>query len=167
MANTPERRVRAPETRKRAVRPRRKSVRYNEALVDEICARMAVGETWLAISQDAHMPSYTALYQWRKTKPGVEQRVEAARLMGADALVDEVLETARAVTPATLGPSKVHIQGLQWAVGRASPARYGSRAGTPAPAGKMELHIRVRRYEKLYDDEGRAFLREILLEGEE
>jgi hypothetical protein len=25
----------------------------------------------------------------------------------------------------------------------------------------------VRRYEKLYDDEGRAFLREILLEGEQ
>jgi hypothetical protein len=31
----------------------------------------------------------------------------------------------------------------------------------------VELHIRVRRYEKLYDDEGRAFLREILLEGEQ
>jgi hypothetical protein len=167
MAETPERRVRAPETLKRAVRPRRTSVRYCEALVDEICARMAVGETWLAISQDAHMPSYTALYQWRKTKPGVDQKVETARLMGADALADEMLDTARAVTPATVGPAKVQIQTLQWAAGRASPARYGSRAGTPAPPGKVELHIRVRRYEKLYDDEGRAFLREILLEGEQ
>jgi len=167
MAETPERRVRAPETLKRAVRPRRTSVRYCEALVDEICARLAVGETWLAISQDAHMPSYTALYQWRKTKPGVDQKVETARLMGADALADEMLDTARAVTPATVGPAKVQIQTLQWAAGRASPARYGSRAGTPAPPGKVELHIRVRRYEKLYDDEGRAFLREILLEGEQ
>jgi hypothetical protein len=97
----------------------------------------------------------------------VDQKVETARLMGADALADEMLDTARAVTPATVGPAKVQIQTLQWAAGRASPARYGSRVGTPAPPGKVELHIRVRRYEKLYDDEGRAFLREILLEGEQ
>ena len=128
---------------------------------------MAVGETWLAISKGDDMPSYQALYQWRKKKAGVEEQVEMARQMGADALADELLGAARAVTPATVGATKVHIDGLKWMSGKASPQRYGAKAGTAAPKGAVAMHIRVRRFEKLYDDEGRAFLREILLEGEQ
>ena len=92
--------------------------------------------------------------------------VVAARQVGAEALVDEVLDAARAVTPETIGTTKVHVDGVKWATGRSSPLRYGDRAGTAAPKGALEMHIRVRRFEKVVGEDGRAFLREILLEGE-
>ncbi len=167
MAETPERGISVPEARTRTMRPKKRPVRYSEGLVDAICARLAVGETWLAISHDDDMPSYTALYQWRKTKPGVEDQVERARQMGADALADELLDTARAVTTATVGATKVRMQGLQWMAGKVAPQRYGAKAGMPTAAGSVEVHIRVRRFEKLVGEDGRAFLREILPEGEQ
>lgn len=165
MAETPERGISVPV--KHAVRPKKPSVGYSPKLVDAICARLAIGETWLAISKDDGMPSYQALYQWRKKRPGVEGKVEMARQMGADALADELLDTARAVTTATVSTTKVHVDGLKWSTGRGSLLRHGARAGTAAAKGAVRMHIRVRRFEKLYDDEGRAFLREILLEGEQ
>ena len=86
MAETPERGISVPVVQKRAVRAKKKSVGYSPELVKKICARLAVGETWLAISKGDDMPSYQALYQWRKKKAGVEEQVEMARQMGADAL---------------------------------------------------------------------------------
>lgn len=167
MAETPERGIGVPEVRTRAMRIKKPSVKYSARLVDRICTRLAGGETWTGISGDDDMPSYQTYYLWREKRPGFAERVDAARQMGADALADELLDTARAVTPATVGAAKVHIGGLQWMAGKASPLRYGARAGTAVPKGAVEMHIRVRRFEKLYDDEGRAYLREILLEGEQ
>lgn len=165
MAETPERCISVPG--KRAVRTKKPSVKYTPTMVNRIRTELESGKTLSDICRSDTAPTYTAVHQWKARYPEFATMVEAARRAGADALVDEVLDTARAVTAATVGAAKVHIGGLQWAAGKNSPLRYGAKAGTSVPKGAVEMHIRVRRFEKLYDDEGRAFLREILLEGEQ
>lgn len=166
MAETPERGIGVPEVR--VVRAKKPSVRYTSATVNRIRTELESGKTLSEICRSETAPTYSAVQMWKGRHPEFAAIVDAARQQGADALADELLDTARAVTPATVGAAKVHIGGLQWMAGKASPLRYGAaRAGTAVPKGAVEMHIRVRRFEKLYDDEGRAFLREILLEGEQ
>lgn len=165
MAETPERGIGVPGVR--AVRAKKPSVRYGQKAVNLIRTGLECGKSLNQICHEDGAPSYTAVNKWRRRYPEFNAVVAVARQAGAEALVDEVLDAARAVTPETIGTTKVRMQGTKWVAGRNSPLRYGDRAGTAAPKGAVVMHIRVRRFEKLYDDEGRAFLREILLEGEQ
>ena len=165
MAETPERGISVPA--KRAVRAKKPSVRYTQRAVNLIRTGLECGKSLNEICRDNRAPSYSAINQWRARYPEFNAVVAAARQAGAEALVDEVLDIARAVTPGTIGTTKVHVDGVKWAAGRNSPLRYGARAGTAVPKGAVEMHIRVRRFEKVVGEDGRAFLREILLEGEQ
>ena len=166
MAETPERGISVPETRTRVVRAKKPSVRYGPTAVNLIRRGLESGRSLNDICRGDKAPSYAAVNQWRSRYPEFNALVVLARQVGAEALVDEVLDTCRAVTPDTIGTVKVHVDGVKWATGRSSPLRYGDRAGTAAPKGALEMHIRVRRFEKVVGEDGRAFLREILLEGE-
>lgn len=139
-------------------------VRYSQKVVNAICEEFAKGRTWSSICQDKGMPSHKSLHDWKKSKPGFAALVDQAREIGDEALVDEVLDIARAVTTASATADRLRMQGVQWAKGKNSPARQGAR--TRGAKGAVEIHIRVRRFEKLHDAEGRAFLREIFPEGE-
>ena len=164
MAETPERGIGVPGVR--AVRAKKPSVKYTPRAVNLIRAGLECGKSLNQICHEDGAPSYTAVNQWRGRYPEFNALVAAARQVGAEALVDEVLDAARAVTPETIGTTKVRMEGTKWVAGRNSPLRYGDRAGTAAPKGAVELHIRVRRFEKVIGEDGRAFLLEILLEGE-
>ena len=165
MAETPERGISVPA--KRAVRAKKPSVKYTPRAVNLIRTGLECGKSLNQICHEDGAPSYTAVNTWRRRYQEFNAVVAVARQAGAEALVDEVLDAARAVTADTIGTTKVRMAGAKWAAGMNSPLRYGDRAGTAAPKGAVVTHIRVRRFEKLYDDEGRAFLREILLEGEQ
>jgi len=65
---------------------------YTPELADEICERIANGETLRAVCRDAHMPSWVTVYTWRKTYPEFSERFALARELGADAIAEEALE---------------------------------------------------------------------------
>lgn len=159
MAKTPGRGLGAPRTK-------RPSRRYSAGLVQEIRGQLEAGMTISDICRLERGPSASSFHNWKRDKPGFADMVSAARLNGADALVDEVLDTARAVTAQSLTADREKMLNLRWAVGRNTLPHYGERpAQTRGRA--TELHIRVRRFEKLMGEDGRPFLREILPEGEQ
>jgi hypothetical protein len=65
---------------------------YTPELADEICERIANGETLRAICRDPHMPSWVTVYTWRKTYPQFSERFALARELGGDAIAEEALE---------------------------------------------------------------------------
>jgi hypothetical protein len=65
---------------------------YTTELADEICERIANGETLRAICRDAHMPSWVTVYTWRKTYPQFAERLALAREIGGDAIAEEIIE---------------------------------------------------------------------------
>lgn len=67
---------------------------YTIELADEICERIASGETLRAICRESHMPSWVTVYAWRKANPQFSERLALARELGGDAIAEETLEIA-------------------------------------------------------------------------
>ena len=66
--------------------------KYTEQLADEICERIANGETLRAICRDDHMPCWGTVYNWRDENESFAARIARARDMGFDAIGEGTLE---------------------------------------------------------------------------
>lgn len=65
---------------------------YTPELADEICERIANGETLREITREPHMPSYRSVYRWREANPEFASRFAHARDCGFDVIAEEALE---------------------------------------------------------------------------
>ena len=74
--------------------PRAAPVRYSPELDAEIVSRMSEGETLRSICRSEHMPNWVTVYAWMDRDPEFQQRIERARLLGADCIADECIEIA-------------------------------------------------------------------------
>lgn len=63
-------------------------------LLDEICRRIADGETLRSICRDEHMPSWRAVYDWINDDAEFSSRIARARELGFDAIAEEALAIA-------------------------------------------------------------------------
>lgn len=67
---------------------------YSQELADEICERMALGETLTAIVKDEHMPEEKSVYRWRQRRPDFGQAYVRARVDQMHAWSDEIISLA-------------------------------------------------------------------------
>lgn len=67
---------------------------YTLELADEICERIANGETLRSICRIAGMPSYRSVYRWREAYPEFASRLAHARDCGGDVIAEETLAIA-------------------------------------------------------------------------
>lgn len=118
------------------MRSRGRPPKINEAIVVEICDRLARGESLRGICADAHIPDTSTIRRWlahedAKNMPPVyaEFRAQYARAREdqADALADEILDEARAVTEKTANAKRVLIDALKWRAGKLKPKVYGNK----------------------------------------
>jgi hypothetical protein len=68
--------------------------KYSEAIAQEICDRIAEGETLSSICKDKHMPDTSTVWRWRKENNEFSQCFARAREIGFDAIADEALRIA-------------------------------------------------------------------------
>jgi hypothetical protein len=157
------------EARRKAGKPL--VVRYSRKVATEICERLAAGELWHAICNTGGLPSYHAVYRWRKIHPEFAEGWEQAKEMAADLRADRALEVAAAATAATATPDRLHVTTLQWHAGKSSPRRWGSKGeadgADEAGGGGRRLVIEVRQFERAFREAGAAYVREVTAEGEE
>ena len=67
---------------------------YDQAIADEICARIAQGETLRAICREEGKPSHTTVYQWLDDVPEFALRFGRARAQGEELIAQECLAIA-------------------------------------------------------------------------
>lgn len=155
-----------------AVQPRRRNAQYSEEMAERLCVLRNEGQTWRAICAKKGMPAYTTICLWRRTKPDFAAALRAADAGAADLRADEALEFARNASQGPMGDRLRHTAFMQraaldaperWAGGKASRP---SAAAAAVNAPRVEVVFRVRRFEKVVNDEGRTVLREIFPEGE-
>lgn len=120
-------------------------------ICDEICSRIANGESLVKICRDAHIPDKATIFNWLKKAQEVEADRELtmffdnyalAREAQADALVDEILDIADGPAPPIPGViqknaepiqpfdalhAKLKIEARKWIAGRQKPKKYGDR----------------------------------------
>lgn len=63
-------------------------------IIDEICTRVATGETLRAICREEGKPHWTVVYDWLKEDEDFSLRFARARELGHDAISEECLEIA-------------------------------------------------------------------------
>jgi hypothetical protein len=124
---------------------------FTQELADEICARIADGESLKAICEEQGMPHRATVFRWLAAHETFRDMYAHARLSQADALFDEILgiadtpmigektkETSDGKTETTTGDMIEHrrlqVDTRKWMAARLAPKKYGDKlelAGDP------------------------------------
>ena len=104
--------------------------KYTSAIADEICERIANGETLRAIEALSHMPTKTTILKWRlDDHSGFSDRYARARESSAHTMENRALdycdrlESAKSLTE--VQGLKESAQILRWAAGLRAPKTHG------------------------------------------
>lgn len=113
--------------------------KYSEKAADEICARLAEGESLRAICRDDHLPSESTVRQWAlEDREGFSARYTQARDIGLDCLADEVLEIADSGSD-DVARDRLRFDARRWHLSKLAPKRYGEKVEV---AGDQQNPIR-------------------------
>jgi len=109
---------------------------FSEELFEEICDRLATGQSLRAICRDPHMPDEKAVRKW-VTKEGAHlgPQFARAREMGCESLAEEVLEIS---DQPCLGPdgfvdngavqrARLMADSRKWFLSKQMPKKYGDK----------------------------------------
>lgn len=126
-----------------ATRARRKRPRptYSPAVADEICARLAGGESLIAICRDEHLPAERTVRGWVVDDyEGFAPKYARARDIGLERMAEETVEIADDsgldVVMTEDGPradgevvqrAKLRVDTRKWLLSKLAPKRYGDR----------------------------------------
>ncbi len=68
--------------------------KFSEALIERIATRLSEGEPLAQICRDAGMPGLTTIWEWKKQRPAVSERLARARDAGFDQIAQDALNIA-------------------------------------------------------------------------
>jgi hypothetical protein len=114
--------------RKTAVRP----IEYSEELGVEIAERASLGESLAQIGSDPRMPSARTMFRWCGTHPEFERRLDRARLVKADAVLDEALAISdeAVVDSAQASRQRTRVDARIKVAQMLNPLKYAARLAT-------------------------------------
>ncbi len=95
---------------------------FTQTVADEICQRIAEGQSLRQICNDGHLPNRNTVWAWLRQNREFMGHYARAREDQAESLFDEALDIARAhEDPAK---ARVQIDTLKWAAGKLKPKKY-------------------------------------------
>lgn len=113
---------------------------FTQEIADEICARLADGETLRQICRDERMPHWTTVYDWKEANEEFSLRIARAREAGHDAIAQECLAIADDTASDTIATengdranaewisrSKLRIETRLKLLAKWDPKRYGDK----------------------------------------
>lgn len=143
-ATTPEKRAEAPKMQRPAHRP----VEYTEDIAEEVCWRLAHGESLVSICRDDHLPHCATIYRWLARFPLFCEMYARAREDQADTNADEILQIADEMPPEFTDDKgrtyldqtfiqwqKNRIDARKWTAAKLKPRKYGDRMAVEGVEG--------------------------------
>jgi hypothetical protein len=131
-----------------------KPLQYAVALGDEICHRLAEGESLARICKDEHMPKPWTVYDWLDRTPEFLTQYNRARELQADYYADEIADiaddatndymdlqvksgTIRVLDKEHVQRSRLRVDTRKWIACKLKPKKYGefSRQEMSGPDG--------------------------------
>jgi hypothetical protein len=132
---------------------------FTQAIADEICARIADGESLRSICLDDALPSQRAVFNWLASNEQFVQQYARAREAQADALFDEILDIADngandwmekhdqdggnigwRENGEAMRRSQLRIDARKWMAGKLRPKKYGDKLDVEH---KGDIHITI------------------------
>jgi len=110
---------------------------FSEAIAQEICQRLATGESLRSICRDEAMPGRQTVVDWLARDHSFCERYDRARMVGLDEIADELIEIAdganggeddsAARASANVQQAKLRIDTRKWLLSKLAPQRFGDR----------------------------------------
>jgi hypothetical protein len=110
---------------------------YIQTVADEICARLADGQSLRGICQDPEMPAAPTVLDWVRENPTFAEQYARAREIGDDMEFERLEELADAeperdkdsgkVDPGWVAWQKNRVDVRKWTLARKRPRKYGDK----------------------------------------
>ena len=103
--------------------------KYTETLADEICDRLANGESLERICKDEHMPSSNVIRAWKRKHEAFLVNYGRAREDQGDYYGQKVQDVSNQVLSGEVAPdvARVAMDGFKWTAARMNRAVYGDK----------------------------------------
>ena len=98
-------------------------------MADNICERIANGESLRNICRDADMPSKNTVLRWANDNSEFRDQYARAREEQEHFYFEDLIEIADCVVPdaAEVAKARVQIDARKWVLSRMNPKKYGDR----------------------------------------
>lgn len=108
-------------------KPNGRPTGYLIKLGNEICERLAEGESLREICKDKHLPSRNTVYKWMSADEfiGFRDQYTHARGVQAHKYADDALKYAVGTNPKNAIADRLKFDALRWAAGKLNPKIYG------------------------------------------
>jgi hypothetical protein len=118
--------------------PGRPSI-FTQEIADEICKRIATGESLIQICKDEHMPCRDTVHAWllEEDKKAFSDQYTRARDAQAEYLFDEILELSDEAPDQIVGDDKsdnarvqakrLQVDSRKWYLSKVLPKKYGEK----------------------------------------
>jgi hypothetical protein len=100
---------------------------YTAKVAEQICDRIAEGESLRTICLDDTMPDRRTVHRWLEAYPAFATKYARARELQGDAMDEKILAVADACTPETAAADRVKILAYQWRAAKLAPKKYGDK----------------------------------------
>lgn len=102
---------------------------YSQDTKDNICARIANGESLRAVCRDNGMPNQDTVHMWLNKDDAFVEQYARACARREDSFFDDLIEIADSVTAdaAEVAKARVQIDARKWVLSRMNPKKYGDR----------------------------------------
>ena len=114
---------------------------YSPEVIDEFLARLVEGGSIGSVCRDPEMPSTQAVAYWLQHNPAFREKYEAARVVQADILFDNLLDIAddsaedwttnedgeRRLNGEAVARSRLRIDARKWILSKLIPKKYGDK----------------------------------------
>ena len=110
------------------------SVRFSQEVFDEICVRIAEGESLRKICKDEKMPSLVTVWKWLNNSEELTKQYARAREEQAETFVDEIQEISDAKIPldafgkidaGAVNQARLKIDARKWIASKLKPKKFG------------------------------------------
>ena len=99
--------------------------RYNQTIIDRICALVLDGQPIRFICSQVDMPSLATVMRWLCDYPDFAQQYSQAKEMYAQCIFDEILHIADTCEPMDVQKAKLMIDARKYVAGKLAPKKYG------------------------------------------
>lgn len=120
---------------------------YSEDLRDEICERIALGESVREIIKDDDMPEMRTIFRWLKEKEDFRQQYTRAKEEQADAYEEMMLITAR--TEEDVARARLIVDTMKWTASKLKPKKYGDKVDVTSDGEKLGVAFSADQAEQL------------------
>ena len=113
------------DTKRKIGRP----TKYNGAMIEDICEKIANGRSLRSICAEDGMPTTSTVCKWLIENKEFSEQYARAREKQADYFAEEIIEIADSAEAesAAVAKAKLQIDARKWAASKIAPKKYGDK----------------------------------------